>query len=54
MWNIVANGEVVDSFESYDEARKMVTEYKLAYGPKFTIDIKKEVNKSSSFNETIN
>jgi len=32
MFNLVWKGEVIDSFETMQEARAMVTEYMMAYG----------------------
>jgi hypothetical protein len=39
VWYIVANGEVVDQFDTSAEAVAMLPEYRMAYGPTFKIDV---------------
>lgn len=37
VYNLVWNGEIIDSFDTLKEARKMKTEYELAYHSSVTI-----------------
>ena len=37
MFNLVWNGEVIDSFDTLKEARAMAAEYSMAYGGGVTI-----------------
>lgn len=42
VWQLIWNGEIIDSFEHYDEAKAMRKEYEMAYHSEVRIKLGRE------------